>query len=133
MQEQQQPVPSAPPTPAPGYREPVSAAEPIKFIPMQPTPIESDPPITQQRIPHWLQQAERFVRVIVYMWIGLGVCFVPWYPPVWDANPLFSCSPWLMDFVTHGAIRGLVSGLGLLNLWIALRDAIGTPADSKQS
>jgi NhaP-type Na+/H+ or K+/H+ antiporter len=82
-----------------------------------------------QRIPYWLQQAERFLRVLVRIYLGLLVCFAPWYPPAWDANPLFSQSPWLMNIITHGAVRGIVSGLGLLNLWIALRDLLRPPAD----
>jgi hypothetical protein len=58
------------------------------------------------------------------MYLGLLVCCAPWYPPAWDANPLFSSSPGLAALIARGAVKGLVSGLGLLNLWIALRDAI---------
>jgi hypothetical protein len=32
--------------------------------------------------------------------------------------------PALGIFAAHGAVRGLVSGLGLLNLWIAFQDAL---------
>ncbi len=77
-----------------------------------------------QRIPRWLQQAERFLRVIVRMYLGLLVCCAPWYAPAWDGNPLFQSSPWLLAFVSLGAVRGVVSGLGILNLWIAVRDAL---------
>jgi hypothetical protein len=59
------------------------------------------------------------------MCIGLALCFVPWLPAAWDKNPLFLEFPWLGSMATTGAVRGLVSGLGLLNLWIALQDAIG--------
>jgi hypothetical protein len=82
-----------------------------------------------QRIPYWLQQAERFLRVIVRIYLGLLVCFAPWFPPAWDANPLFQPYPGLSHFIAYGAVRGVVSGLGLLNLWIALRDAMRNPAD----
>jgi len=84
----------------------------------------SNPHQAPQRIPSWLRQAERFLRVIVRMYLGLLVCCAPWYPPAWDNNPLFASSPWLMTFVTYGAVRGIVSGLGILNLWIAVRDAL---------
>jgi hypothetical protein len=103
---------------------------------MQPTPTNLAPATsetgtnTPQRIPFWLQQAERFLRVIVRIYLGLLVCFAPWYSPAWDANPLFSQSPSLLHFITNGAVRGLVSGLGVLNLWIALREAIGPSAES---
>jgi hypothetical protein len=94
---------------------------------MLPPPPPIAPPPAQtasQRLPSWLQQAERLLRVVVRIYIGLIVCVVPWIPSFWDANPLFSGSPWLMDFITHGWLRGLVSGFGLLNLWFALRDAL---------
>jgi hypothetical protein len=90
------------------------------------------PPISRQRdaperIPYWLRQAERFLRVIVRMYLGLLVCLAPWFPAAWDANPLFTSSPSVLAFVTQGWVRGVVSGLGLLNLWIALRNAIRDP------
>lgn len=90
-------------------------------------PVPDHPP---QRIPYWLQQTERFLRVIVRMYLGLLVCCAPWYPPAWDNNPLFAASPTLQAFVVHGAVRGIVSGLGLLNLWIAIRDALRGPYGS---
>jgi hypothetical protein len=42
----------------------------------------------------------------------------------WDQNPLFVQFPTLSIYAANGAVRGVVSGLGLLNLWIAFRDAI---------
>jgi hypothetical protein len=91
---------------------------------------EAAPP---QRIPHWLQQAERMMRVIVRMYIGLLVCIAPWFPQAWDANPLFVHSPSVAQFITQGYVRGIVSGVGLLNLWIALRDAIRGSREPGQS
>jgi hypothetical protein len=63
---------------------------------------------TPQRIPNWLQKLERFLRVIVRLYLGLLVCCAPWYPAAWDNNPLFASSPWLVTFITHGAVRGVV-------------------------
>jgi hypothetical protein len=76
------------------------------------------------RIPHWLERTELFIRVMLRMYIGLAVCYAPWWPMVWDRNPLFAHFPTLAIYASNGAVRGLVSGLGLLNLWIALRDVI---------
>lgn len=108
--------------------QPVRPIESIHLIPDTTSP-DPDSTETPQRIPYWLQQAERFLRVIVRMYLGLLVCCAPWYPPAWDNNPLFASSPWLSAFVTHGAVRGIVSGLGILNLWIAVRDALRTTKD----
>jgi hypothetical protein len=76
------------------------------------------------RIPHWLIRAELFLRVLLRMYIGLAVCYAPWSSLFWDQNPLFLQFPTLGIYAANGAIRGIVSGLGLLNLWIAFQDAI---------
>jgi hypothetical protein len=125
-----------PVTQAEGQRESGSKPGATANLPLNPMPPVSSP--TQlpddspERLPFWLRQSERFLRVIVRMYLGLLVCCAPWYPPAWDANPLFSSPAWLHSFITYGAVRGLVSGLGLLNLWIALRDALRGPAETGQ-
>lgn len=77
-----------------------------------------------QRIPRWLERAELFLRVLLRMYIGLAVCYVPWSHMFWDQNPLFVQFPTLSIYAANGAVRGIISGLGLLNLWIAFQDAI---------
>lgn len=104
----------------------------MQSTPIQNNPVSPNPGDAPQRIPYWLQQAERLLRVIVRIYLGLLVCFAPWFPPAWDQNPLFASSPAFLHFVGLGAVRGVISGLGLLNLWIALRDAMRNPADRDQ-
>jgi hypothetical protein len=82
-------------------------------------------PDPHQRIPRWLERAELFIRVLLRMYIGIAVCSAPWIPMFWDQNPLFFQNPTLGHIAANGSVRGLVSGLGLLNLWIAFRDAMG--------
>ena len=77
-----------------------------------------------QRIPRWLERGELFLRVLLRMYIGLAVCYAPWSHTFWDQNPLFLRFPTLGIYAAHGAVRGIISGLGLLNLWIAFRDAV---------
>ena len=67
---------------------------------------------------------ELMIVVLLRLYIGLALCFVPWFRPLWDNNPLFLHLPGLLPLLTSGAVRGLVSGLGLLNLWLALDGAI---------
>lgn len=89
-------------------------------------PASAPPPghAVPQRIPHWLVRAELFLRVLLRMYIGLAVCYAPWSRMFWDQNPLFIQFPTLSIYAANGAVRGIVSGLGLLNLWIAFHDAI---------
>lgn len=83
------------------------------------------------RIPRWLERAELFLRVLLRMYIGLAVCYAPWSRLFWDQNPLFLQFPTLSIYAANGAVRGLVSGLGLLNLYIAFHDAIRHGTDKQ--
>src|SRR6516164_7787190 len=76
-----------------------------------------------QRIPRWLERAELFLRVLLRLYIGLAVCLAPWFRAFWDQNPLFTQFPSIGAYASNGAVRGIISGLGLLNLWIAFKDA----------
>ena len=95
-------------------------AKPVSALPDEPSPGKQAP----QRIPRWLERAELFLRVLLRMYIGLAVCYVPWSRSFWDQNPLFVQFPLLGIYAANGAVRGLVSGLGLLNLWIAFHNAL---------
>jgi hypothetical protein len=110
----QQPEMISPPSPASSAPQSGSASGPSRVASV-PQP---------QRIPRWLERAELFIRVLIRMYIGLAVCYAPWSPMFWDQNPLFVQFPTLSIYAANGAVRGIVSGLGLLNLWIAFQDAV---------
>ena len=63
------------------------------------------------------------MRVIVRLYIGLILVFLPW-THLWTYNRFFLYYASVAKVVESGAIRGVVSGLGLLNLWIAISEAI---------
>jgi hypothetical protein len=100
---------------------------PVPGQTVEPSPPATPQPVdpAQQRIPRWLVRIELLLRVMLRMYIGLAVCYAPWSPAFWDQNPLFLQYPTLSNLATNGAVRGLVSGLGLLNLWVALQDILG--------
>ena len=77
-----------------------------------------------QRIPHWLVRTELYLRVLLRMYIGLAICYAPWSQLFWDQNPIFVRFPTIAIYAANGAVRGIISGLGLLNIWIAVQDAI---------
>jgi len=81
-------------------------------------------PKMQQPAPLWLLRLELFLRVAVRLYLGIFVLLLPWWPRFWDDNPVFRLLPRLGEFATYGSVRGIVSGFGLLNLWIALQEAI---------
>lgn len=116
------PTQAAPAAPAPVTANPsVFPAQPqIPFLPVGAPLSRHD----SQRIPPWLERGELFLRVLLRMYVGLAVCCAPWIPYFWDRNPLFEHFPTLAIFAANGAVRGVVSGMGLLNLWFAVQDAL---------
>jgi hypothetical protein len=83
------------------------------------------PQVIQERhpTPVWLRRLDLFLRVIVRLYLGLLVVVLPW-THLWDENHFFVLVPQIAWLASNGAIRGIVSGLGLLNIWIAVSDAI---------
>ena len=67
--------------------------------------------------------AEFLLAIMVRIYIGVSVLVLPW-SPLWDNNHLLQAAPRLAAFLSLGAVRGIVSGLGLMNLWIAVDDTL---------
>ena len=121
---------TAPPAPATQPERPADPTPPISADSPVPQALVPGPSVPEHHsIPNWLRQVERVLRVLVRLYLGLLVCFAPWYPQAWDDNPLFSQPQSLHHFITLGAVRGIVSGLGLLNLWIALTESLHSSQD----
>jgi hypothetical protein len=100
--------------------EPQSVQSEPQLLKLAPEPAKRAP----QRIPRWLERVELFLRVMLRMYIGLAVCYAPWSHMFWDQNPLFVQFPTLSIYAANGAVRGMISGLGLLNLWIAFNEVV---------
>jgi hypothetical protein len=71
----------------------------------------------------WLLRTEFFLRVMVRLYIGLIVAVLPW-THFWSDNRFLLYYGTVASLSMHGVTRGLVSGLGLLNVWIALAEAV---------
>ena len=110
--------PSVPASPTPGSGAYMSSSP----EPLQDQRFSDDH--APQRIPNWLVRTELYLRVLLRMYIGLAICYAPWSQLFWDQNPIFVRFPTIAIYAANGAVRGIISGLGLLNIWIAVQDAI---------
>ncbi|MGE0885651.1 MAG: hypothetical protein AB7P14_19050 [Blastocatellales bacterium] len=69
------------------------------------------------------------VYIVISFEIGLLLVFLPW-TPWWDDNFFLYFltgklqAPWIATFLKHSAIRGAVSGIGLLNVLAGVYDII---------
>ena len=108
-----QPNPFPPPPPAP---PPMLGSAPLA---------DSFPQQASVRpAPIWLQRFSLFVLVMFCLYLGLLMVVVPWWPRIWDQSVLMLAYPWLSAALHNGAIRGIISGIGLIDIWIGLAEAI---------
>lgn len=71
----------------------------------------------------WLRRFGVLLFVFLCATVGVMLMIVPWRPE-WSDNPLLLSYPVLHDLVASGFTRGLVTGLGLLNVWIGFWEAL---------
>ncbi|HTF63413.1 MAG TPA: hypothetical protein VK638_11970 [Edaphobacter sp.] len=74
--------------------------------------------------PVWLQRLSLFVLVLFCVYLGVLVMLLPWWTRVWDHNLFIQSHPPLAAFLHNGAVRGIISGLGLLDIWIGISEAV---------
>ena len=62
------------------------------------------------------------LSVVSTLLVGLVLTIAPW-TTLWDANYLLQPHPLLRGLALHGLTRGAVTGLGLVNIVLALHEA----------
>lgn len=80
----------------------------------------NDPPPA----PVWLQRASLVMLVLFCFYVGILLAVLPWSPRYWDANGWLLMHPTLDRLMQHGWMRGLISGLGLLDIWIGVSELL---------
>jgi len=58
------------------------------------------------------------------VYLGVLVMILPWWTRIWDRNEFILARPWLAAILYNGAVRGMISGLGLLDIWIGISEAV---------
>ena len=92
---------------------------PVPLPPPQPGG-ESTGPVA----PVWLQRMSLIVLVLFCLYIGALVAILPWWPRMWDHNMFILSRPWLRTALHNGAVRGIISGIGVLDIWIGISELI---------
>lgn len=70
----------------------------------------------------WLQRFAISLFVLLCAVLGVWLVLLPWSLQ-WTDNPLLWTHPDLRAFLGYGFVRGICSGLGVLDLWIGIREA----------
>jgi hypothetical protein len=71
----------------------------------------------------WLHRVTVLTFVFVCAVLGMFLVILPWRPE-WTDNHLLAGYPQLRDILGLGFVRGLCTGLGILDVWIGFSEAI---------
>ncbi len=68
---------------------------------------------------HWYHKVSAVIFIIFCLELGMFLLIVPW-SGIWDRNFLMSLGPEWHRYWDNAYLRGAVSGLGIVNLYISL-------------
>jgi hypothetical protein len=79
--------------------------------------------MSQTPVPPWFRKLWAVLFVIFCFETGIFLVFAPWIEKTWDRNWLGWIAPeslWWRSFWLNPYLRGTISGIGVVNLYIAL-------------
>ena len=100
-------------------------AGPLKQTSQTPAPDEhpgqfASPP---SHPPVWTQRLLLVVEVAIAVWAGMLVMVLPW-THLWTDNPLLTGWPSLKFILNQSFVRGMISGVGLVDVWMGVSEAV---------
>jgi hypothetical protein len=95
-------------------RSPDGQLQPVAVAP-------ADEKITRGAI--WLHRLSLVIYVIFCIELGMLLTVLPW-TRLWTDNVLLSAYPSWRSVVQGNFVRGLITGLGLVDVWIGIWEAV---------
>ena len=95
------------------------AAEVIPIRPSEEAAVNTDDP----PIPVWMQRANIVMKFLICVWLGMVVSVLPW-TPAWSDNSLILSLPKLRAILTLDFVKGVISGIGIIDIWIGIWEAV---------
>ena len=94
-----------------------------QLAPAAPAPGPSSAPAPMPRLVLWTQRMFLVIFVVFAIELGMLLAVLPW-TEVWTKNQLLVSYPGLRAFLNLSFVRGLVSGVGLIDIWIGVAEAV---------
>ncbi len=87
-------------------------------------------------MPVWMHKVFVIVYVLFCIELGLVLVALPWMSDYWFSGSLLARWPELQQIMQSGFVRGAISGLGVLDIWLGFSEAVHhlrSTADRPQS
>jgi uncharacterized BrkB/YihY/UPF0761 family membrane protein len=90
----------------------------------EPIPMPDQLPEAQPQRRTWQGRLLSICFIIFTVEIGLFLVIVPWMEETWSLNTFQELSPVLQTIWIDPYFRGAITGLGLVNVYIALHEVV---------
>ena len=80
-------------------------------------------PARASRTTVWLHRLSLVIFVVFCIELGMLLTVLPW-TPVWVNNGLLAAHPLLKSILEGNFVRGIISGVGLVDIWIGIWEAV---------
>ena len=97
--------------------------DPMASPEVSPASSENSNPIMRTGMDLWMHRLAVLVFVLLCAATGVTLAILPWSLQ-WSDNYLLLRFPALQPIMTNGFVRGVCTGLGLLDLWIGFAEAV---------
>lgn len=71
----------------------------------------------------WARRVLMIIFVLVVLQVGMILLIAPW-TSIWTNNEFLLQHLSVRGFALHGFVRGAISGLGLVNLWMGIWEGV---------
>jgi len=79
--------------------------------------------VSHYGVPRWVSRIFLVIEVMIWVELGMILVIVPW-TRAWSDNGLVLNYPRIREFLSMDFIRGVVTGIGLLDIWAGVWQAI---------
>jgi hypothetical protein len=111
-----------------GFDRGVGAAEagpnllPVPGMGSQPDPAVVAS-VSHSSVPRWAARIFLVIEVVIWIELGMILVVVPW-THAWSENSLILDYPRIRELLSMNFVRGAVTGIGLLDIWAGVSQAI---------
>lgn len=85
--------------------------------------LEAGQPAKPSRYIIWSHRLSLVVFVVFCIELGMFLAILPWIS-VWNQNSFLGSYPTLKTLLQNNFVRGLVTGIGLVDIWIGIWEAV---------
>ena len=87
-----------------------------------PNSVLTEQPVEPRQPMRFWRRMQAIVFILFCLEIGIVLVLFPW-STMWDRNYFFALAPQWAPWFASSYLRGAVSGVGVVNVWIAVSEA----------